>query len=241
VIGLRDFICRRNKEIISRADGSQEHEDQDWQRFIKPPYVPFGGRVSWLKQIIVKYYVTYIFSFQAPAKTKIFQAIEQPPSVFNPNQHLSPSTQPIVATPKPSHAYGHPFSKYYDHKPWVPMPPSTSTNKIEQKVKSAPRPHKTRYSNIFPTKKLLFPFRNSLERSSIQKGRRQWVPAKRKPKLSKTVQVALPNLSQTQTITHSHRQRKPQVRRQDNALAEVPKEGLASLFALSVIGSLLAL
>ena len=31
---------------------------------------------------------------------------------------------------------------------------------------------------------------------------------------------------------------KPQVRRQDNGLAEVPKEGLASLFALSVIGSI---
>ena len=191
-------------------------------------------------EIIENYNFNYIF-FQVPAKIRIFQATEQPLSVFKPNQNLSPSTQPIVATPKPSQAYDHPFSKYYDHKPWVPMPSPTSAKEIEQKVKSPPIPHKTRYSNIFPTKKLLFPFRNSLERSSTRKGRRHWAPAKRKPKSSKTVQVPLPNLSQAQKITHSHQKRKSQVRRQDNVLAEVPKEGLASLFALSVIGSLLAL
>ena len=187
-------------------------------------------------EIIENYNFNYIF-FQVPAKIRIFQATEQPLSVFKPNQNLSPSTQPIVATPKPSQAYDHPFSKYYDHKPWVPMPPSTYTKRIEKRVKSAPRPHKTRYSNIFPTKKLLFPFRNSIKRSSTRKGPRNWAPAKRKPKSSKIVQVPLPNPSQEQTITHRHQQRKPQVRRQDNGLAEVPKEGLASLFALSVIGS----
>ena len=46
MIGLRDFIYRRNKDIISRAEDSQEQEDQDWLRFVKAPYVPVGERVS---------------------------------------------------------------------------------------------------------------------------------------------------------------------------------------------------
>ena len=162
--------------------------------------------------------------------------------MFEPNLDSSSSTQPNVNLP--SLSSNSPFIKHYDTNPWIPITipmPSSSGQDRQKKRKAIFKPHKLKHSNLFPTKKLSFPFRKkkkiSLERSLTRTGRTHWTPAKRKPKKFNTVKVSLPNIFQEPRKSNNQ----PKIIRQDNTLTAAPKEGLAELFALSVIGSILAL
>ena len=168
--------------------------------------------------------------------------------MFEPNLDSSSSTQPSVNLPSLSYNTNSPFITHYDHNPWIPITipmPSSSGQDRQKKRKAIFKPHKLKHSNLFPTKKLSFPFRkkkkNSLERSLTRTGRTHWTPAKRKQRKFNTVKVSLPNIFQEPRNSNNQPQIKPQIRRQDNILTAAPKEGLAELFALSVIGSILAL
>ena len=164
--------------------------------------------------------------------------------LFNQNEDPPPITPTLrdksksKKIEKDSHTGGS-FSRYYDHQPWVPLPLSNQRLKITPKkeVRRKEKTSKRRIGyNLFPTKKLSFPFRRGLSRNLGRQARKSsWHPSKMKSRSTKNILVNLPNLPGTKQ-THDRL-----VRRKGNILSAVPREGKATLFALSVIGSLLAL
>ena len=204
-----------------------EHKEKEleWERFLRPPYVADSYQASkhTRKFLIINSYC------QVPESSSNYEEL---PILI----HTTTESSREVVRPKRF------IISHYDHQPWVPVIPPSHTYQKNRQVKTrSSKPNKNEYSNIFPTRKLSFPFRKTVDRSSTRTGRRHWTPARRKPKSPKPVQVALPNLAQKPAEAQREEKRVRGIRRQGHVLADVPKEGLLSLFSLSVIGALLAL